>query len=1198
MEKYNHKTIEAKWQEYWEKHPELYAAENNSEKEKKYILDMWPYPSGDGLHVGHVESYTATDIISRYSRMKGMNVLHPQGWDAFGLPAENFAIKTKVHPLETTKKAIETFRGQMNRMGFSYDWSREACSADPEYYKWTQWFFLLLYKNGLAYKRKAKVNWCDSCQTVLANEQAEGGICERCQNQVIQKDMEQWFFKITDFVENKNNTSGLIDGLEKIDWPESTKLAQKNWIGKSEGAEFKLPVILNGAERNEESRETKVGNNKMGSFADAQDDKYYLEVFTTRLDTVFGMTFALIAPEHKLIQELKSQITNWDEVEKYIIEAKKKSELQRMTEVKEKTGVELKGIKVINPFTKEEIPLFASDFVLAHYGTGAVMAVPAHDERDFEFARKYNLLISDVVMPIFGEVHDNEIIRNTISPFIKRKSDGKLLLLKMKGVHKGIITTIIGGIESGESLAEAAERETLEETGYKTKFVKTLGEKLESHFYQSQKKEWRMRIDQPVLLELIDENPVQEVADHEKKLQEVVWLTEEEAYKELSYETDIIRLNRFLEKNTAYVNDGRLINSGEYNGLTSEEARKKLTEWLEKEGIGHGTINYKLRDWLVSRQRYWGAPIPMIYCDKCAQQKEQVLFLHGWEDDSKSGIIPELKKNLEQKGYEFFAFDAPNTDAPDFDEWFSFIEKKIKENNLKNFHLIGHSMGGHLAAKIAEKYKVKKLYLFAPVGFNASQNYFKQFEEKFGNEELEIFKKYQKRTLDVAKVKNNAEEIYMIFGEKDPWITEEIRNFYIENFKDKAQIHILEGYGHMSKDEGVTKLPFFENLFESSDPGMIPVPEKDLPVILPDDVDFMPTGESPLVKSKKFHDVKCPICGAKARRESDTMDTFVCSSWYYLRYSDPKNDKEFASKEMLKKWLSVDVYVGGAEHSVLHLLYSRFFTKVLHNLGYIDFDEPFQKLRHQGIILAEDSRKMSKSLGNVVNPDKVVDEYGADALRMFEMFMGPLEAMKPWNTKGIVGIVRFLEKVWKLSHNVIASSDLLERGGLNKKIAMSFANRQTPRNDINILLNKTIKKVTGDIENFRFNTAISQLMILVNAMEEEKDISLSQISALCLLLSPFAPHITEELWEKLGHKESIFKEKWPEADEKYLKDEEIEMVVQINGKIRGKFMVASDIAEEDAKKIALDDANIQKWLSGKEPKKIIFIKGKLLSIVV
>jgi len=464
MEKYNPAKIESRRQEYWEKNPDLFAADDKSDSEKAFILDMFPYPSADGLHAGHVESYTATDIISRYLRMRGKNVLHPQGWDAFGLPAENFAIKTKTHPSLTTQKSIATFKRQMKMLGLSYDWSREVDSSSPEYYKWTQWFFLLLYKNGFAYRGKAKVNWCPNCQTVLANEQAEGGVCERCDTQVAQKDLEQWFFKITDFIENKGKTKGLLGGLDDIDWPEYTKAAQRNWIGKSEGAEFQMEI---------------------------KGSDFKVEVFTTRLDTVFGMTFALIAPEHELVQKLKPQITNWDEVEKYIEQAKKKSELQRISEEKEKTGAELKGVKVVNPFTKKEIPLFASDFVLAHYGTGAVMAVPGHDTRDFDFAKKYGLEIREVIVPAAGDKIQNSKIK----------------------------------IQNDNSKIKILEQ--------------------------------------------------------------------------------------------AFIEDGILINSGEYDGLTSEEARKKLTAWLEKNKIGKKTINYKLRDWLISRQRYWGAPIPIIYCDSC-----------------------------------------------------------------------------------------------------------------------------------------------------------------------------------------------------------------------------------------------------------------------------------------------------------------------------------------------------------------------------------------------------------------------------------------------------------------------------------------------------------------------------------------------------------------------------------------------------
>lgn len=824
MEQYDPKKIEPKWQKYWDENPELFAADDKSDKEKQYVLDMFPYPSGEGLHVGHVESYTATDIISRYSRMKGFNVLHPQGWDAFGLPAENFAIKTKVHPTETTKKAIATFKGQMKKLGLSYDWSREINSSDSSYYKWTQWFFLLLYKNGYAYRAKAKVNYCPKCQTVLANEQVISGKCERCDTEVVQKDLEQWFFKITDFIEDSDKTSGLISGLDKVDWPESTKTAQKNWIGRSVGAQFKMRVI---PASEPESKEI---------LNQVQDD-IFIEVYTTRLDTVFGMTYVVVAPEHPIIKNYESGIKNYAEVEKYLIQAQNKTELERM-ETKDKTGVELKGIKAFNPFTNKEVPIFVADYVLGHYGTGAVMAVPAHDERDFEFAKKYNLEIKEVI-----------------------KS------------------------QDGESSIE----------------------------------------------------------------------------KE------------------AFIEDGILINSEKYSGLTSEKAREEMVKWLEEKNLGSRKINYKLRDWSVSRQRYWGAPIPIIYCEKC---------------------------------------------------------------------------------------------------------------------------------------------------------------------------------------------------------GTVPVPEKNLPVELPTDVDFKPTGESPLKYSKKFHDVKCPKCGAKARRESDTMDTFVCSSWYYFRYADPKNKKEFASKKLIRKWLPVDLYVGGAEHTVLHLLYSRFFTKALHKLGCIDFDEPFLKLRHQGIILGEDNYKMSKSRGNVINPDDVIKEYGADALCMFEMFVGPLEDMKPWNTKGIVGIKRFLEKVWKLQNRIVN-----QESGIREK-------------RIENVINKTIKKVTEDIENLKFNTAISSLMVFVNELEKQNKISIIHYSKFLILVSPFAPYISEELWEKLGHKESIFKEKWPEYDLELIKNEKIILVVQVNGKVRDSIEVGAGISEEKAKTLATQSEKIRTWIEGKEIRKIIFVKGKLINIVL
>ncbi len=801
---YQPEKIEKKWQTLWEKQGH---SKPKGGKGKYYILDMFPYPSGDGLHVGHVENFTATDIYTRFKRFQGYDVLHPMGWDAFGLPAENFAIKTGIHPSKKTKESIKNFTRQIKSVGLSYDWEREINTSSPEYYAWTQWMFLFLYKNGLAYKKKASVNWCPSCQTVLANEQVIDGKCDRSGDVVVQKDLEQWFFKITDFVENTKNISGkkiagLLSGLDKIDWPDSTKAAQRNWIGRSEGAE----VVFYVANSEEEVR-----------------------VFTTRLDTIYGCTYVVVAPEHVLLGKLKGQIKNYSEVKKYLEKTKKKTDLERTELNKEKTGVELQGVEVIHPFTGKRLPVYVADYVLGSYGTGAVMGVPAHDERDGEFAKRYNLESLSVIR---GEGGNEERI---------------------------------------------------------------------------------------------------------------------------------------------FTEDGILFDSGEFTGLTSVEAREKMAAWLKKEGLGKKVVNYRLRDWLVSRQRYWGAPIPIIYCEHC---------------------------------------------------------------------------------------------------------------------------------------------------------------------------------------------------------GTVPVPEKELPVKLPTDVDFRPTGESPLVRSKSFHKVKCPKCKKPARREVDTMDTFVCSSWYYLRFADPNNAKQFASKKALEKYLPVDFYMGGAEHTVLHLLYARFFTKALMKYGYLSFDEPFQTLRHQGIILGEDGNKMSKSKGNVINPDQIVKEFGADSLRLYEMFMGPLDDMKSWNTASIIGLRRFLEKVWKLQEKV------------------------SGKEEVGSTLHKTIKKVTEDLAELKFNTAISSLMILVNEMEKIENIGTKSYQNLLILLSPFAPHTTEELWQKLGNKNSIFLASWPQYDAKKIVDEKIKIAVQVNGKVRGTVELAPDTKEEEAKKIAWEDVNVQLFLAGKTVRKFIYVPGRIINFVV
>jgi leucyl-tRNA synthetase len=811
MKKYDHKKLEAKWQKYWET-KKTFIAKDTDKRPKKYILDMFPYPSGAGLHVGHPEGYTATDILSRYSRMKGFNVLHPMGWDAFGLPAENYAIKEGIHPQKTTQKNIKRFTQQIKSIGLSYDWSREVNTSSPEYYKWTQWLFLQLYKKGLAYKKQASVNWCPKDNTVLANEQVANGVCERCGTQVVQKKLSQWFFKITDYAEP------LLHDLDKLDWPEPIKLMQRNWIGKSQGALIDFPV---------------------------QGASLKISVFTTRADTLYSGTFLVLAPDHPMVEELTTP-EHKARVESYVAETAKKSELERTALEKEKSGV-FTGSYATNPATGDRMPIWIADFVLANYGTGAVFA-DAHDERDFAFAKKYSLPLKTTVRPADGS--DNTQIRN-------------------------------------------------------------------------------------------------------------------------------------LE--VCFSGKGVLYDSGEFSGLSSEDAVIKIAE-----KFGKLTTQYKLRDWLVSRQRYWGAPIPIIYCEKC---------------------------------------------------------------------------------------------------------------------------------------------------------------------------------------------------------GMQPVPEKDLPVVLPTDVDFRPTGESPLKRSKKFKQVICPKCKGKAERDYDTMDTFVDSSWYYLRFADQKNKKAFADKQKMKKWLPVDMYVGGAEHAVMHLLYARFIIKALHDFKLVSFDEPFMTLKNQGLILGPDGEKMSKSKGNVINPDDVIKDFGADSLRMYEMFMGPLEDAKPWMTNGIVGVSRFLDRVWNWMNEAKGKG---EKGKVKDSEKVVRA------------MNRLVKKVTEDIENFHFNTAISSFMETYNQIKDEP-ISVESLKVFLKLLYPFAPHITEELHQLLASrpgsksasgKKSLQLERWPEYDESKLVESTAEIVIQVNGKVKGKITVPTGSDQKFVEAAALQIDQVKTITTPESIKRVIFVPNKLMNLVV
>ncbi len=819
---YKPKEIEKKWQKRWQE-SNLYKTGEDQTKDKYYILDMFPYPSGAGLHVGHPKGYIATDIVARLRLMQGYNVLHPMGWDAFGLPAENYALKNKTHPRLSTEQNIITFKRQLGALGLSYDWSREINTTDPGYYKWTQWIFLQMWKRGLAYESFAAINWCPSCRTGLANEDLEAGRCERCGTLVEQKPMRQWVLKITDYAER------LLNDLDKLpDWEKSIKDMQRNWIGRSLGTEIEFSI------------KTNKGLNL---------DK--VRVFTTRVDTIFACTYLVLAPEHSLIKKLQSRIKNWSAAEKYIKKIKNKTNLQRTDLNKGKSGVRLLGIKAINPFNQEEVPVFIADYVLNSYGTGALMAVPAHDERDWEFAKKYKLNIREAIRP-------------------KLKTE-----------------------------------DTPSSSG------------------------------------------------------------------------------------SIYTGEGILIASGEFSGLESKLARQKMTVWLKQHKLGAEKINYKIKDWVYSRQRYWGEPIPLIHCPNC---------------------------------------------------------------------------------------------------------------------------------------------------------------------------------------------------------GVVAVEEKDLPLRLPEVKSYKPTGtgESPLAAITDWVNTTCPRCGGMAKRETNTMPQWGGSCWYYLRYIDPRNDNVLVNHQKEKYWSPVDFYVGGAEHATRHLIYARFWHKFLYDIGVVNYDEPFKKLKHVGLIMGEDDRKMSKRWGNVINPDEMIDKFGADALRVYEMFMGPFEQAVSWNTKGLVGTRKFLEKVEKLFDDLGTVETKLESE--DRKLLS--------------LLHQTIKKVSEDIESFKLNTAVSALMILVNGVTTYKakhkvwPLSIEHRSFLLQILAPFAPHLAEELWEKLGNKTSIFKSTWPKYDSTLIIDQTINLIIQINGRLRAKLEVASDISLEQALEIAHNNEVIKKWLAGKRVIKNIFIPGRLLNIVV
>ncbi len=959
MKPYDPAKIEPKWQKKWHS-SKIYRAKENTKKKKFYGLIEFPYPSGEGLHVGHIRSNTAMDIISRKRRMEGFEVLYPIGWDAFGLPAENYAIKTGTQPSTITKKNAATFRRQLKALGFGFDWSREVDTTDPKYYKWTQWIFLQMLKNGLAYKKKMAINWCPKDLIGLANEEVVDGKCERCGTPVEKKEKEQWMLAITKYADR------LDKDLDTVDFEERIKTQQRNWIGKSEGAEIDFSLDF---------KKNPADNGRLGP--DGKPTR--LKIFTTRPDTIYGATYLVLSPEHLWVtlalDDAHDVLENKDEVKSYLAEVKKKSEIERTAEGKEKTGVELKGIKAINPATKEEIPIYVADYVLAHYGTGAIMAVPAHDERDAEFAKKFGLAVKRVVEPLFLDTVDKNkplIERDAIIAIIKHWSEDRYIGLKWKKVNWQTLLT--GGPDEGQSLEQGAIKEILEETGYKHPKLIKQSYTVHSKFFHAPKNVNRFAHLNIFYFQLENGEKL-EIADEEKENHEVVWLTPDEMGKFLTPECHRYVWNEYQNGEAQYTGLGILVNSGPFDGRQSDEVTKEITQSVG----GKSVTTYKLRDWIFSRQRYWGEPIPVIHCEKC---------------------------------------------------------------------------------------------------------------------------------------------------------------------------------------------------------GIVPVPEKDLPVKLPPVKNYQPTqtGESPLASIKKWVSTKCPQCKGPAKRETDTMPNWAGSSWYYLRYTDPKNAKVFAGQKNLKYWTPVDWYNGGMEHTTLHLLYSRFWHKFLFDLGLVPTSEPYQKRTSHGLILAEGGVKMSKSVGNVINPDGIVKTFGADALRLYEMFMGPFEQHISWDTNGIVGTRRFIEKVWRLQEKVV------------HPFTSSEATART--------LHKAIKKVTEDIESMGFNTAISTLMITVNELEKIEAISRESYGTLLKLIAPFAPHVTEELWALIVNKGSIHQATWPEFDPSLIINTEATIVVQVNGKTRTSFTAALNSSKEFLETKVQELPEIKKWIEGKSIVKIIVVPGRLVNIVI
>jgi leucyl-tRNA synthetase len=1187
---------EQKWQNVWYG-SDLFHAQDVSDKPKYYTLIEFPYPSGEGLHVGHPRSFTAMDIISRKRRMevgedgKKYNVLFPIGFDAFGLPAENFALKTGVHPKITTEKNIANFTRQLKTLGFSFDWSRVVDTTEPGYYKWTQWIFSQLFKHGLAYKKNVAINYCTKDKVALANEEVVNGKCERCGGEVIQKEKDQWMLRITDYADRLDRDLDLVDFWDKI------KIQQRNWVGKSEGAMIKFKI---------QNLKSEIGDES-------------LSVFTTRPDTTYGVTFMAISPElaQKWI-DIGWQASS--EVEKYIkneLVTRQKTAIELGTEdAKEKTGIDA-GVVAINPINGEEVPVWVVNYVLGNVGTGAIMGVPAHDERDYDFAIKYSLSIRHVVIPSLIDTSNppqagkQDTTRDMVLAIVYNPRTEKYLTLKWK--TQSWTSFVTGGVEADENRVEAAQREIAEETGYiNTRLVRSLG-MTEAFFFAAHKDVNRKTLGEHFLFELIDDAQV-DVASEEKEQYDLQWLSFSELQKTaLQHAEAPILLERIITGKDVFIGDGILVNSQEFNGLNVEEGARQIIKKLETIHVGHATSTYKLRDWVFSRQRYWGEPIPLVHCTQCATKKQKVLLIHGFEASGEYAWFPWMKTELEKQGFEVFAPTLPDSKKPSLDAWVSALLEITKDFGEDDI-IIGHSLGAQTAMHLLPRMnnKIGQLFLVGNVPLNPTPEQWSVVEKTWvgGRPGLDVLKVFMAQLIDWQAVTEHVGTATIAISRDDYIFGPEVDAF--KNIIPAGWRYIVyEDQGHFSDQ---TEPELLELVSRAKVTGWRLVPE--LPLALPEVDEFRPgaDGGSPLAALEDWINVSCPQCDGPAQRETDTMPQWAGSSWYFLRYIDPKNDEALADPAKLQYWMTqngernhdgIDWYNGGMEHTTLHLLYSRFWHKFLYDINVVPTPEPYAKRTSQGMILGEGGVKMSKSLGNVVNPDEIVTEYGADTMRLYEMFMGPFDQAIPWDTKSIIGVRRFLEKVWDYTEVWLTNyqKDVQDNPDNHALYASESLN-----NDISSLLQQTIQKVSNDIELLQFNTAISALMIFINRIKEEDPsgvlwdrytpITKVQLEILLKLLSPFAPHIAEELWQQLGHKESISLAPWPIADQSKIITTEITFAVQVNGKVRGTITAAPDASEAEIIAVAQKESNVAKYLDGKEIKKTIVVPGKLVSFVI